>query len=94
MLRSLISGALVSALGLLGSITSFAQTFAFNIETPSPNAFAGDSLPIQVSVASTYEIKSVTVSVEGRLANLFFRRQILLGPTLYRLQVCRLDKKL
>ncbi len=49
-----------------------AQTFTFNIEAPATNAFAGDSLPIQVSVAATYEVQSVTASVAGSTTNLLF----------------------
>ncbi|HEX5222236.1 MAG TPA: hypothetical protein VFZ59_21965, partial [Verrucomicrobiae bacterium] len=57
---------------LVASINCFGQTFTFNIAQPAANALVGDSLPVQVSVASTYELQSVTATVEGRTSNLVF----------------------
>ena len=61
---------LVGNLLLSVCLNSFAQTFTFDIQQPAANSVVGDSLPMQVSVASTYELQTVTATVEGRSTNL------------------------
>lgn len=60
-------------LGLFFPLKLVAQgSFNFTVIQPSGGAIVADSVAVQVSVNSTYELQSVTAEVDGRSTNLTF----------------------
>ena len=61
------------AVSLLQSMDCFGQAvISFAIQHPTPGTFATNQLFVQVSVASTYEVQSVSATVEGQTTPLVF----------------------
>lgn len=57
---------------VFGSICSGQSAFTFQILQPAANQIVATNLNVQVAVQSTYQLQSVTASIDGRTSNLVF----------------------